>query len=169
MSLPNFDRKPTFDGIQIPDEQTPSDKSSASKEEKNARKQSPKRPAKSQAGRTIKPTPKSITNGRDKALITQLAILLDNDWEENNKVTAFLASCYNDDTVSKTETEIDSLHILATAIHKANARDASEFMSLTQLDVEEPKIYEQAMYGPHGQQWAQAIKEELDQLERNEM
>ena len=68
-SLPNFNGKPTFDGIQIPNEQTPSDKSSASEEEKNARKQSPKKLAKSRAGRTIKPTPKSMTNSRDKALI----------------------------------------------------------------------------------------------------
>lgn len=57
-SLLNFDRKPTFDRIQISDEQTPSDKSSAFEKEKNAQKQSPKRPAKSQAGRSIKPTPK---------------------------------------------------------------------------------------------------------------
>ena len=142
----------------------PSDKSSTSKKEKNARKKSPKRPAKSRAGRTIKLIPKSMTNGRDKALITKLATLLDNDWEESNKVTTFLASCYNDDTVSKAETETDLLHILATAIHKANVGDASEFTSSTQLDVKESETYERAMYGSHKQQWAQAIKEEFNQL-----
>lgn len=36
----NFDKKPTFNEIQIPDEQTPFDKSSNSKEEKNTQKQS---------------------------------------------------------------------------------------------------------------------------------
>ena len=126
-SLPDFEGKPTFDGIQIPDKQTPSDESSASEEEKNTRKQLPKKPAESQAGRTIKPISKLMTNGRDKVLITQLATLLDNDREESNKVTAFLARCYNDATGSKVETEIDPLHILATDIHKANAGDASEF------------------------------------------
>ncbi len=34
-SLPNFEGRLTFDGVQVPDEQTPSDKSSASEEEKN--------------------------------------------------------------------------------------------------------------------------------------
>lgn len=69
-SLLSFDKKPTFDGIQILDEQTPSDESSTSKEEKNTQKQSTKRQAKSRAERTIKPTSKSITNGRNKVLIT---------------------------------------------------------------------------------------------------
>ena len=69
-SLPDFDGKPIFDEIQIPDKQTPSDESSASKEKKNTQKQLLKRPTKSRARRTIKPTPKSITNGKNKALIT---------------------------------------------------------------------------------------------------
>lgn len=107
----------------------------------------------------FKPTSKSKINGRDKALITQLATLLDNNWEESDKVTAFLASCKNDDTGSKVETETDPLHILATAIHKANAGDASEFTSSTQLDIKEPETYKQAMYGSHGQQKVQAIKD----------
>lgn len=151
-SLSDFHGKPTFDGVQIPDEQTPSDQSSDSEEEKTSQKQTPKRPAKSQAGRIIKPTPKSQTNSRDKALLTQLVTLLDNDWGETGKVTALLDRCYNDDSGSKVEPETDPLHILATAIHKANAGDASEFTSSTQLDVEEPETYERAIYGPHGQQ-----------------
>lgn len=93
-----------------------------------------------------------MTNSGDKALITQLVILLDNDWKEHNKVTVFLASCYNDDTDSKVETKINPLHILATAIHKENARDVSEFTSSTQLNVKEPETYKRAIYGPHGQQ-----------------
>lgn len=165
--LPNFDGKPTFDAIQIPDDQTLSDKSSASKKEKNVRKQSFKRLAKSWARKTIKLTLKSMINGRNKALITQLAILLDNDWEENNKVIAFQASCYNDITGSKVDTETDSLHILAIAIYKTNGGDTSKFTSLTQLDIEKPETYKRAMYGLRGQQWAQAIKKELDQLKKN--
>lgn len=42
-------------------------------------KQLSKRPAKSRVKITIKSTSKSMRNGGDKALITQLAILLDND------------------------------------------------------------------------------------------
>ncbi len=33
--------------------------------------------------------------------------------------------------------------------------------------MEEPETYERAINGPHAQQWAYAIKEELDQLEKN--
>lgn len=72
-----------------------------------------------------------MTNNGDKVLIIQLATLLDNDWENNNKIIAFLASCYNNNTGNKVETKIDPLHILATAIQKANAGDASEFTSST--------------------------------------
>lgn len=108
-----------------------------------------------------------MTNGRDKALITQLVALLDNDWEESEKVTAFLASCCDNHTGSEVATKTDPLHILATAIHKANASDASEFTSSTQLDIEEPETYERAINGSHRQEWAQAIQEGLDQLVKN--
>lgn len=37
-TLPDFEGTPTSDAVQIPDEQTPSEESSASEEEKNARK-----------------------------------------------------------------------------------------------------------------------------------
>lgn len=151
ISLPDFEEKLTFDKIQIPDKQTSSDKSSAFKKEKNMRKQSPKKTIKSWAGRTIKSTYKSMTNNRDKVLITSLVTLLDNNWENNNKVTTFLASCHNNDTSNKIETKIDLVHILTTAIHKANKGDTNKFTSLTQLDIEEPKTYEQAIYGPHRQ------------------
>lgn len=151
----------------------PSDESSASEEETNAQKSPPKKQTTTRAGRTIKPTPKSKTNGRDKdikALITHLASLLDKDWEENDKVTAFPASCCNnsEDPGAEVDSEIDPLHILASVIHKADAEDASEFAMSTQLDVEEAETYERAMNGPHAQQWAHAIQEELDQLEKNE-
>lgn len=93
-----------------------------------------------------------MTNGRDKTLITQLATILDNDWKENDKVTTFLAICYNNKTISKAETKINPLNILATAIHKARAEDASGFTLLTQLNVKKPETYKQATYRPHRQQ-----------------
>lgn len=82
-----------------------------------------------------------MINSRDKVLTIQLARLIDNDWEKNNKVTAFLASCYNNDTSSKIENETNPFHILATAIHKANEGDASKFTSSTPLDIKESKTY----------------------------
>lgn len=57
----------------------PFEKNSAFKEEKNAQKQSSKKLPKSRARKTIKPTPKLMTNSRNKALIIQLAIILDHN------------------------------------------------------------------------------------------
>lgn len=70
MFLLDFDRKPTFNGIQIPDKQTLFNKSNASEKEENVQKQSSKKPVKSQARKTIKATFKSMIKDRDKALIT---------------------------------------------------------------------------------------------------
>lgn len=120
---------------------------------------------KSRARQIIKPTPKSKTKDRDKALIIQLASLLEEAQKETDKVTVFLTSY--ESNVNKEKTESDLLHTLASIIHKANTGDTSEFTSSTKLDVQEPKTYKQAMYGSHGQQWAQAIKEKLDPLKKN--
>ena len=85
---------------------------------------------KSQAGRRIKPTLKLMTNSRNKALITELVILLDNDWKKSNKVIVFLISYYNNNTNSKIETKTDLCYILAIAIQKANIEDVNEFTLL---------------------------------------
>lgn len=82
-----------------------------------------------------------MTNNRNRILIIQLATLLDNNWKESDKITAFLASCYNNDTGSKVKTKTKLFHILAIASYKANARDASKFISSTQLDVKKPETY----------------------------
>ncbi len=118
ISLSDFEWKPMFGGVQIPDEQSLSDKNITSEEEKNipkklpqklsktralkkvdrvseeknAPKQSPQKPIKNLAGRSIKPTPKSQYGNTIQTLVTQLTSLLDKDWEENTKVSAFLAS-----------------------------------------------------------------------------
>ena len=47
----DFEGRPTFDRIQVQDEQSPSDKSSASDKEKNAHKKPPKKPTKVRKGR----------------------------------------------------------------------------------------------------------------------
>ncbi len=62
---------------------------------------------------------------------------------------------------------LDPLPILAAFIHKANVEILSDFLSLSQLDVEEPEIYEQAMSRSHVQQWAHTIQKELNQLKKN--
>ena len=168
-SLPDFKGKPMFGGVQIPDEQSPSDKSSASEEEKNvpkkspqklsktrigrkenrvseeenAPKRSPKKSIKSWAGRTIKPTPKSQDGN---TIYTLLTSLFDKDWEQNTKVSAFLAFfCDKDqglsDEAPDIDAELDLLQILATCIYKANAGNSSDFSWSSKLDVEKPETY----------------------------
>ncbi len=92
-------------------------------------------------------------------LVTQLFTLLDN-WEQDTKVSVFLTSCCNQGQKSANEglkTKEDPLHILAMHMQKANTASPAEFLSLSQFDVEELKTYEQAMNGPHIQQWAHGI------------
>lgn len=56
----------------------------------------------------------------------------------------FLATYCNENKDLKPEhdSEIDPVHILASVIYKANAKNINEFVILTQLDVQEPKTYE---------------------------
>ncbi len=168
--LPDFEGRPTFDGVQVPEEQSPSDKNNASEEEKNAPKRPskkptkvragreeennkaskeenaaetlPQRPIKSRVGRTIKPTAKKQKGTTIHTLVAQLTSLLNKDWEDDAKVSAFLASyCDQDqDPGDKAlESKLDPLHILATAIQKANAANTADFSLTSQLDVKEPE------------------------------
>lgn len=57
--------------------------------------------------------------------------------------------------------------VLPTRIHAANAGDLDQFVGSTQFDVEEPETYTKAMQGPNATEWAKAMKEELDQLHKN--
>lgn len=77
-----------------------------------------------------------------------LVLLMEKDWEEKNKVNAFLNSC-DSKNVNEGETEPSLLHILASIIHKANIRDTSEFMSSIQLDIKKSKTYKRAIYRSH--------------------
>lgn len=108
-ALPDFDEKPTFNAIQIPDEQDLSNKNSVSKNEKG-RPKPPQKPrttrasrdiltrasqeknepkvseklTKSQVGRRRKPTPKRQNEIKStKTLIMELILLLKNVWEED--------------------------------------------------------------------------------------
>ncbi len=54
-------------------------------------------------------------------------------------------------------------------MQKANVASPAEFSSLSEFDVEEPETYKRAINGPHAQQWAHVIQEELDQLEKNKI
>lgn len=105
-ALPGFEGKPTFDGIQLSEEEKlPSSNSDSSDEGKDAGNTS-KRATKTRARRTVKPIPKSKDKGKaakgnatveeeTQALIVQLTQLLDQDWEQNtdDKFSAFLATC----------------------------------------------------------------------------
>lgn len=64
--------------------------------------------------------------------------------------------------------EENPLRILAAKLtSEANVGDESPFFFSTQLDVEESETYNRAMSGAHAPQWSQAMREELDQLEKN--
>lgn len=73
-------------------------------------------------------------------MIIKLAILLNNDLDQNNKVITLLAICYNENTNSKVETKTDPLSILATTIYKANKVDDRKFTLLTKLNIENLKL-----------------------------
>ena len=178
ISLLDFEKKPTFGIVQIPDEESSSDKNGASKEEKNVLKQppwkqsktragrkknrvseeenapkrSPKKPIKSRDERSIKPTPKSQDGNTIHIFVTQLTSLVNKDLEKNTKVSAFLASfCDKDQGLNNKapyiEAELDQLNISAASIHKTNTGNPSDFLSSSQLDVEEPKTNRQYICG----------------------
>ena len=142
----------------------------ASKEE-NAPETSLQRPIKSRVGRTIKPTVMKQKGNTIYTLVTQLTSLLDKNWEDDAKVSAFLASCYDQDQDPGNEalkSKLNPLYILATAIQKANAANPADFSSISQLNVEEPETYKLAMSGLHAKHWAHTIQEDLDRIEKNE-
>lgn len=180
-TLPDFDGKPTFDGIQLTDEEEhpssrfvssddgnrdkerhqrslpPPSKRQKSMPPKDKEKTSTAKPKQTRAGRIVKPTPKATTstppdpNDID-ALITLLAKLLNDDWEQEEKISVFLTSIDDD----APDTSLDSLDILATSLQKVNSTDPGDFVFLTQLEFEEPETYERAMSCSHAQQWAHA-------------
>ena len=151
-ALPDFDGKPTFDGVQLSEEEGLSSKSNSSEDE-NANKTPfrrstrPSKPKQTRAGKTVKPTPKAKESGKatkpsnpenTEALITLFVKLLSDDWEEEEKISAFLASIDDNDS-HMPDTGLNPLHLLATSIHKSNSTDPGDFVFSTQLDIEEPE------------------------------
>lgn len=131
----------------------------------------------SRSGQTIKPSEKA----RGETLqiqepIAYLIKLLDHNLEDKSldpnsstRADAFLTNLDRDPNSINSEHDAkDPLKILASRLLKANAGDPGEFVFATQIDVKEHEIYSRVMSGPHAQQWSQAMKEELDQLETNQ-
>lgn len=100
-------------------------------------------------------------------LIVQLTKILGN-WDEGANVLA-------------TQVEKEQIHedplllhagdpsvLLAKKVHSANAGYFDQFVCSTQFDVEEPETYAKAMQGPNSTECAKAMKEELDQLHKND-
>ncbi len=57
--------------------------------------------------------------------------------------------------------------ILAIRVNAANAANQNQFACSIQLDVKEPETYACAIQDPNAAEWARAMEEELDQLEKN--
>ena len=91
-------------------------------------------------------------------LIIQMTELLDS-WDSCEGLSA-MPTPPNDET--------DPIRIFVTKIHSANAPDQDHYVCSTQFDIEKPETYARAMQGPNAPQWAQAMEEELDQLNKNE-
>lgn len=118
-----------------------------------------------QAKQKVKPTSKvrektmSLPETNDiERLIALQTKLLDNDQKKDH-------ISINQDKAS--DTGLDPLHILAISLPKANSIDHGDFLFITHLNIKEPETYKQAMSCFHIQQWAHAIQEEIDQLEKN--
>lgn len=146
-------------------------------------RQSLKPPASSRTGHALKATFKVQENERTKKakrqktsssdnLITQLTKLLDTNWEDQ-ACTSILSTRVTTgegeiDADISAPSEEDPLKILAAKlISEANAEDEAQFAFSAQLDVKEPETYNRAMSGAYAPQWSQAMREELDQLEKN--
>lgn len=133
------------------------------------RKVEPAKEISNAGNNTAIPVPTLSQSTETQALIAQLTSLLEEDWESKPRVsTVSTDKSDGSQKLVKVYDEDEPLRILATKLMKANAGDPGDFAFATQFDVEKPETYERAMSGPHSQQWAQAMKEELDQLHKNE-
>lgn len=99
---------------------------------------------KSQVGGTLELMLKKQNESKSAKAITELILLLEKNWEEDQTSTFLLIyKKEQDKEFSRVNfTKQDLLHILAMAIYKANAINPSDFSSLTLLNVKELEIYE---------------------------
>lgn len=89
----------------------------------------------------------------DKMLIIGHILLLEKDLAED-LISTFLTAYKKNKNADFSKANLirqDLLHILATVIYKANIAKPSNLSSSTQLNIEEPKTYKQAINGPHVQ------------------
>lgn len=76
--------------------------------------------------------------------IIELTLILERDWEEKVDIVTFIVFYKKQDhkpANSILDAEIDSFQILGTSIQKANTKNLADFLSATQLNVQEPKTY----------------------------
>lgn len=92
-------------------------------------------------------------------------------YQDKSKKIIIFSTIYYKKNIFYTEAKMKSnlLNILTFIIYKLNAKFVNEFTSLISLNIKEPKIYNQIINISHTQQSTQAIKEKLDQLEKNEI
>lgn len=112
-------------------------------------------------------TPHPLQRPEVERLIVQLTELLGN-WEDDAKVLATRSEDHHTSELVKDPLihAEDPSVLLATRIHAANAGDLDHFVGSTQFDVEEPERHTQGQC--RDQTWAKAMKEELDQLHKND-
>lgn len=116
----------------------------------------------SRTGRMIKLSAKArdaITKQSPEVedLIVKLTHLLQN-WKDKTITPAWESENMQSD---------DFLVIMATRVYAANAADQDQFFCSTQLDIKKPETYARVMQDPNTAEWARAIEEECDKLERN--
>lgn len=151
------------------------------------REQSEQYPQRSRTGRIVKLSakaqeamiqanhqnpPAATKNAEVEKLIVQLTKILEN-WDEGINVLAAQheeeedSQLHLQNNLADNDAE-DPVVLLASKVYTVNAGDLDQFVCSTQFDVEEPETYARAMQGPNAAQWAKAMKEELDQLHKNE-
>lgn len=123
------------------------DKNRASKEKNKPLQQMQ---AKSQVGKIIKPMAKKWNKTRNtlNTLITHLISMLNEDWERD-QISTFLTLCQSTKNPVSNNDGQDLLYILVATIHKANAKNPSNFSATSQLNVKEPETYKQTINRPH--------------------
>ena len=181
-SLPDFEGKLTFEGFFAKDREWNSPDNDNDGKRQTSR-QSPRPPASFRTRRALKPTSKVQENHRTKKakqqktssfdyLITWLTKLLDTNWKDQ-VCTSILSTRVttgekeiNADITSTVEENFLKI-LVAKLISEANAEDETQFVFSAQLYVKEPQIYNRAMSGAYAPKRFQAIRKQLNQLEKN--
>lgn len=174
-SLPDFEKKPTLKNFLATIQKSNSFESNNISTDKLRSTEK----SKFQSGRALKLTAKAkkrenLWQKQQKTpstsnLIIQLSKLFETNWEDLASTKTLITNCFERDKEDKsTSTDLDSYKILAIKfISKANTQNQDQFAYSTQLDIEEPETYNRTMNGSYSSQWSWAMREKLDQLEKN--